>query len=64
MHCLYSAWLLSVIVEKSKKCVDFTVTLYFIDIVFCVVYQVCISMYYTVKGWGEYVCMHACIAIK
>jgi hypothetical protein len=31
---------LSVIVEKSKKCVDFTFTLFFIDIMACTCYNV------------------------
>mmetsp|Transcript_24950 Transcript_24950/g.25166 ORF Transcript_24950/g.25166 Transcript_24950/m.25166 type:complete len:148 (-) Transcript_24950:194-637(-) len=33
------AWLLSIIVERSKKCVDFTFTLYFIHIAVCACYQ-------------------------
>ena len=36
----YRAWLLSVVVEKSKKCVDFTFTLYFIDVIVCCFYEV------------------------
>lgn len=34
-----SAWLLSIIVEKSKKCVDFTFTLFFIHTVVCTSYE-------------------------
>lgn len=34
------AYLLSIIVERSKKCVDFTFTLYFVHIVACMFYQV------------------------
>jgi hypothetical protein len=37
---LYSAWLLSFIVERAKKCVDFTFTLYFIHVLSCAFYQV------------------------
>ncbi|RYH31800.1 hypothetical protein EON65_01930 [archaeon] len=35
----YRAYLLSVIVEKSKKCVDFTFTLYFLHIINCTYYS-------------------------
>ena len=34
------AYLLSLIVERSKKCVDFTFTLYFLHTVVCMFYQV------------------------
>lgn len=34
------AYLLSLIVERSKKCVDFTFTLYFIHIIACAYYYV------------------------
>lgn len=34
------SYLLSIVVEKSKKCVDFTFTLYFIDILICAFYKV------------------------
>lgn len=37
---IYRAWLLSVIVEKSKKCVDFTFTCFFIHTVVCTIYDV------------------------
>ena len=44
IHSLSRAYLLSIIVEKSKKCVDFTFTLYFIHItVCCLYYQVLID---------------------
>jgi hypothetical protein len=33
------AYLLCAIVERSKKCVDFTFTLYFLHVVFCSAYQ-------------------------
>ncbi|CAE7480729.1 sys1, partial [Symbiodinium microadriaticum] len=33
------AWLLSIIVEKSKKCVDFTFTCFFIHTVVCTFYE-------------------------
>ena len=33
-----SAFLLSIIVERSKKCVDFTVTMYIIHVVCCIYY--------------------------
>lgn len=33
------AYLLSLVVEKSKKCVDFTFTLYFLHIMSCAMYQ-------------------------
>ena len=33
--------LLSVIVERSKKCVDFTFTLFFLHTVYCMIYLVC-----------------------
>lgn len=37
--CIRS-YLLAVVVEKSKNCVDFTFTLYFIHIIICAFYQV------------------------
>jgi len=44
IHSSSRAYLLSIIVEKSKKCVDFTFTLYFIHItVCCLYYQVFID---------------------
>ena len=33
------AHLLSIVVEKSKKCVDFTFTVYFFHVIFCCIYQ-------------------------
>ena len=33
------AYLLSIVVEKSKKCVDFTFTVYFFHIIACSIYQ-------------------------
>ena len=43
MFCfvIFRAWLLSVIVEKSKKCVDFTFTLFFLHTLICTFYEVC-----------------------
>jgi hypothetical protein len=38
IHSSSRAYLLSIIVEKSKKCVDFTFTLYFIHITVCCLY--------------------------
>jgi hypothetical protein len=35
----HRAYLLSIIIEKSKKCVDFTFTLYFFHIVICIFYN-------------------------
>ena len=35
---LIGAWLLSIVVERSKKCVDFTFTLYFLHVIFCSYY--------------------------
>ena len=36
---IIGAYLLSFIVEKSKKCVDFTFTVYFLHVVFCCMYS-------------------------
>jgi len=49
--------LLSIIVEKSKKCVDFTFTLYFIHItVCCLYYQVLIDcIVYVGRKEGRYI---------
>lgn len=44
----FRAYLLSIIVEKSKKCVDFTFTLYFIHVIICTFYyQVCLLLSYS-----------------
>lgn len=41
MHIMLSrACLLSIIVEKSKKCVDFTFTLFFVHTMACTFYEV------------------------
>lgn len=39
MTGVIGAYLLSVVVEKSKKCVDFTFTVYFLHILACCIYQ-------------------------
>mmetsp|Transcript_7425 Transcript_7425/g.12485 ORF Transcript_7425/g.12485 Transcript_7425/m.12485 type:complete len:148 (+) Transcript_7425:87-530(+) len=39
MASLTGAWLLSIIVGKSKKCVDFTFTVFFIHTVACTFYE-------------------------
>ena len=48
LSAVAGAWLLSVVVEKSKKCVDFAFTLYFIDTIVCVVYEVMIYFYWII----------------
>ena len=37
---IFGAFLLSLIVERAKKCVDFTFTLFFIHLAVCTFYQV------------------------
>jgi hypothetical protein len=38
LTALIGSWLLSIVVERSKKCVDFTFTVYFIHIILCTIY--------------------------
>ena len=37
---IVGAYILSIVVEKSKKCVDFTVTMYLIHLAICTYYNV------------------------
>ena len=53
------AYLLSLIVERSKKCVDFTFTLYFLHTVMCMFYQVqnecvCLLVVYSDKVFSTH----------
>ena len=66
MLCAGSAYLLSNVVEKSKRCVDFTFTLFLVHIVACTMYlqfplvwewwvtQVVASV--VMASMGEYIC--------
>ncbi|KAJ1436849.1 integral membrane protein S linking to the trans Golgi network-domain-containing protein [Ochromonadaceae sp. CCMP2298] len=66
---LAGAYLLSLIVEKAKKCVDFTFTLYFIHIVICCFYYelplewewwlVHVVASVAMASLGEYLCSRA-----
>eukprot|EP01039_Chlorochromonas_danica_P001083 gene1084-1173_t len=71
IFCLFStaligAYLLSIIVEKSKKCVDFTFTFYFLHIICCTAYQefpldwqwwvVNVLSSVAMASLGEYIC--------
>jgi hypothetical protein len=70
LGALGGAYLLSIVVEKSKKCVDFTFTLYFMHILICGFYSgefplqwewwlIMVLSSVVMASLGEYICSKA-----